>query len=113
MNMKLLILGLSIIVLSSCADKRIIYKSITKGNATVIWYQYSYITSGSPHVIELKNNNFTSVIGRDIDTYIKDISISNDTIYIDRRGFHKKRGVEVILEGYALGYHIKNRYKEK
>lgn len=101
------------IMSSSCTDKKIITKTITNGHATVTWYHYSYITSGSPYVIELNNNNFNSVIGRDLDTYIKDISISNDTIYIDRRKHsHMNSGIEIILEGYALGYYVQNRFIE-
>nr|WP_321406407.1 hypothetical protein [uncultured Carboxylicivirga sp.] len=90
---------------SSCNNK-LITKKISDENIELKWYHYSYITSSSDDFIEVYRGKLSIIITKLPETYIKDVRITNDTIYVNHLILNEILSSDVLLSGDVLGYKV-------
>jgi hypothetical protein len=102
-QIKYLFITLFILSLSSCLHSRFIRKEIKHENITIQWYYYSYISNGSPDIIEVYDGSVSEIIFKGSDV-VTGISVSNDTIII--KLFEPYRGIiyENLTKDKIFGY---------
>lgn len=105
--MKLMFIFFTLIL--SCSniaqEHKLVIKKITNNDITIKWYYYSYITDGSPDIIEITKNNITDTILEAI-WEITNVTLTNDTItirlYQPQPGLMKTKNIRKEIFGYKI-----------
>jgi hypothetical protein len=99
----------------SIFEAKLVRKKIEENNITVKWYYYSYITSGSPDIVEVESSGNTKEIFKATEA-ILNVQLANDTIFIkvinDSTSFIYMKNIDTNVFGYTIVIDSTGSYDE-